>query len=231
MNTEEIKDTGAEIDAEEAIDTEEVIGEEALTEEEIQEMEAAEAAAERRAQIKKTILKEIKEWAVALVTALVVVLAVRYFLFTVIRVDGQSMAPTLANNERLFVTVADVKLGHVSRGDVVICHYPNRGNTYFVKRVVGVPGDVVYREAGVTYVNGEAIDPYGLSYQMAYDYEPYTLGEEEYFCVGDNLYDSHDSRDWNDGISSGDVGPLTEDMIEGKVRYVIWPLNAIRPVE
>ena len=163
--------------------------------------------------------------------ALVVVLAVRYFLFTVIRVDGQSMAPTLANNERLFVTVADVKLGHVDRGDVAICNYPNRGNTFFVKRILGMPGDEVYREAGVTYINGEPVDPKGLTYQRGYDYEPYTLGEDEYFCVGDNLYDSHDSRDWNDGISSGDVGPLTGDMIEGKVRYVIWPLNAIRPVE
>lgn len=221
MNTEEIKDT-------EIQETEEEIVDEQA---EMEEMLQAEAEAERRAEMKRTIVKEIKEWVVALVTALVVVLAVRTFLFTIIRVDGASMMPTLVNNERLFVTVADVKLGHVSRNDVVICKYPNRGNTYFVKRVLGMPGDVVERRAGVTYINGEAVDPYGLNYQIPYDYEPYTLGEDEYFCVGDNLYDSHDSRDWQDGISSGDVGPLDEDMLVGKVRYVIWPLNAIRAVE
>ena len=224
MNTEEIKDTGVETEAPE---DQEIVDEAA----EMEELLAAEAEAERRAELKRTIVKEIKEWAVALVTALVVVLAVRFFLFTIIRVDGQSMMPTLANNERLFVTVADAKLGYIDRDDVVICHYPNRDNTYFVKRVLGMPGDVVERRMGVTYINGEPVDPRGLMYQMSHDYEPYTLGENEYFCVGDNLYDSHDSRDWKDGISTGDVGPLDEDMIVGKVRYVIWPLNKIRPVE
>ena len=191
----------------------------------------ADADAERRAKLKQAAKKEIREWIVALVSALVVVLLVRTFLFTVIRVDGSSMYPTLINDERLFVTVADVKLGYVERGDVVICHYPNRGRTYFVKRVVGVPGDKVCRYNGVTYVNGEPLDPLGLAAEARYDYDEYTLGEDEYFCVGDNRYDSHDSRDWNDGDVSRDVGPISGDMLVGKVRHVIWPLNAIRAVE
>lgn len=191
----------------------------------------ADADAERRAKLKQTAKKEIREWIVALVSALVVVLLVRAFLFTVIRVDGSSMYPTLINDERLFVTVADVKLGYVDRGDVVICHYPNRGRTYFVKRVVGVPGDKVCRYNGVTYVNGEPLDPLGLAAEARYDYDEYTLGEDEYFCVGDNRYDSHDSRDWNDGDASRDVGPIDKGMLVGKVRHVIWPLNAIRAVE
>lgn len=191
----------------------------------------ADADAERRAKLKQAAKKEIREWIVALVSALVVVLLVRAFLFTVIRVDGSSMYPTLINDERLFVTVADVKLGYVERGDVVICHYPNRGRTYFVKRVVGVPGDKVCRYNGVTYVNGEPLDPLGLAAEARYDYDEYTLGEDEYFCVGDNRYDSHDSRDWNDGDVSRDVGPISGDMLVGKVRHVIWPLNAIRAVE
>ena len=191
----------------------------------------ADADAERREKLKQTAKKEIREWIVALVSALVVVLLVRAFLFTVIRVDGSSMYPTLINDERLFVTVADVKLGYVERGDVVICHYPNRGRTYFVKRVVGVPGDKVCRYNGVTYVNGEPLDPLGLAAEARYDYDEYTLGEDEYFCVGDNRYDSHDSRDWNDGDDTRDVGPIDKDMLVGKVRHVIWPLNAIRAVE
>lgn len=237
MSNEEIKNTGVENEVSE-LDTEnEDIGAEAEDDEvvdeqaELEEQLQAEAEAQRRAELKNTVKKEIKEWVVALATALVVVLVMRTFLFTVIRVDGDSMYPTLQNNERLFVTVADVKLGNVERDDVVICHYPDRGNTYFVKRVVGVPGDVVYREKGVTYVNGEPLDPMGLTYQINYDYEPYTLGEDEYFCVGDNRYDSHDSRDWNDAIANGDVGPLNEDMIVGKVRFVIWPLSEICAVE
>ena len=87
--------------------------------------------------------KELREWVVSLVVALLIVLVARTFLFTLIRVDGDSMYDTLVNGERLFVTIADVKLKGVERGDVVICHYPNRGRTYFVKRVVGMPGDQV----------------------------------------------------------------------------------------
>lgn len=181
--------------------------------------------------LKQTIVKELREWAVALVVAVAVVFLMREFLFTMIRVDGDSMYPTLQDGQRLFVSVLDVKMGNVERGDIVICNYPNRGNTYFVKRVLGMPGDVVERVAGVTYINGEALDPNGLTYQAQYDYEPYTLGEDEYFCVGDNLYGSHDSRDWKDGDPSRDVGPLDVDMLVGEVKYVIWPLNEIHAVK
>ncbi len=191
----------------------------------------ADADTEKRDQLKKTAKKEIREWITALISAFLVVVLVRMFLFTVIRVDGDSMFPTLINDERLFVTVADVKLGGAERGDVVICHYPNRGRTYFVKRVVGVPGDKVCRYGGVTYINGEPLDPLGLVSEVPYDYDEYTLGEDEYFCVGDNRYDSHDSRDWRDGDSARDVGPLHKDMLVGKVRCVIWPFGEIRAVE
>ena len=186
-----------------------------------------EVKAARMARVKK----EIREWIVALVTAVVLVVLIRMFLFTIVRVDGTSMNPTLLDGERMFITVLDKRLFGVERDDVVICHYPGRGHTYFVKRAVGVPGDLVERKNGVTYINGEAIDPKreGNNYQ---DYS-YTLGEDEYFCVGDNTYNSHDSRSWNDPSypESYTVGPLTEDMIVGKVRYVIWPLTDIREVE
>lgn len=220
--SEEIRDAVSEDDA-----AEEMVDEQAELEEQLQ----AEADAVRRTELKNTVKKELKEWAVALVTALVVVLVVRAFLFTVIRVDGNSMHPTLLNNERLLVTVFDAKMGNIDRGDVVICNYPDRGSAFFVKRVVAVEGDVVQRVAGVTFVNGVPLDPLGLAYEAGYDYEPYTLGENEYFCVGDNRYDSHDSRDWNDGVADGDVGPLDGSMIKGKVRFVIWPLSEIRTVE
>ena len=195
---------------------------------------------------KKSFWRELREWVVSLVAAVLIVLVLQNFVFTLIRVDGASMNPTLLDGERLFVTVFDAKYGEVERGDVVICHYPNRGRTFFVKRVVAVPGDRVYRSMGVTHVlyestdeNGqvvtidEALDyPYvSIFFNPNNDYEPYTLGEEEYFVVGDNRGNSHDSRDWNDNDPSRDVGPITKDMITGHVRCVIWPLNDIRAVD
>ena len=122
----------------------------------------------RQEKPKKSVGREIREWVIALAAAVLIALLIRTFLFTLIRVDGDSMYDTLLNGERLFVSVLDVRLGGVERGDVVICHYPNRTSpglfgietqTNFVKRVRGVPGDVVERKYNVTYINGEAIDP------------------------------------------------------------------------
>ena len=192
--------------------------------------------------------KELREWIVSIAAALLVVFVIRTFLFQIIRVDGHSMDTTLADNERLLVNVLDVRLHNIERGDVVICHYPNRGRTDFVKRVVAVPGDKVYRENSETHVvyevlgeNGivetvdEVLDAYIPGKKHPYlnspDYAPYELGEDEYFVVGDNRYDSHDSRDWNDSNPSNDVGPIAGDMLVGKVRSVVWPLDSIRSVE
>ena len=195
------------------------------------------------------------------------------------------MNPTLTNGERLLVTVYDVKITNkLEKGDVVICNYPGRTNkdpivglitmdTNFVKRIVGVPGDTVSRVQGVTYVNGEPLDPKAISMISAqvkevstyengdtkitaiingaerditleqsrrfkFDYE-YVLGEDEYFAVGDNRYNSHDSRTWNGpeiplvlvNDVSGDVGPITRDMIVGRAKCVFWPISEYEKIE
>lgn len=209
-------------------------------------IEGTESAGGKPKKEKKGFWQEVREWIISLVAAVVIVLFLQNFVFTLIRVDGASMNPTLLNGERLFVTVFDAKFGSVERGDVVICHYPDRGRTFFVKRVVAVPGDQVYRKSGVTHVVYETTDESGkvvtvdealdaeyvsIFFNPENDYEAYTLGEEEYFVVGDNRGNSHDSRDWNDTDPSKDVGPITKDMITGHVRCVLWPLSDIRVIE
>jgi signal peptidase I len=194
---------------------------------------------ETRPQPKKRVRRQVREWVIALAVALLLVFVVRTFVFTVIRVDGESMQSTLYNNERLFVTVLDARLGGADRGEVVICNYPGRTTEYvfgvkamtcFVKRVVAVAGDTVSRKAGITYVTyGDTGETVALdaAFQGLYDGDDYayTLPKGEYFVVGDNRGDSHDSRDWKDSDPSRDVGPITEDMIVGHVRAVIWPLS------
>lgn len=188
---------------------------------------------------KKSVGKEIREWVISLAVALLIVFVLRTFVFTMIYVDGKSMQTTLYDKERLFATVYDVKFQGSDRGDIVICHYPGRytdhilgirTKTCFVKRVVAVAGDTVSRKDGITYVTygdtGETVD-LDAAFQGTYsgdDYS-YTLQEDEYFVVGDNRGDSHDSRNWNDSNPSDDVGPITGDMIVGHVRAVVWPLN------
>ncbi len=225
---------------------------------------------------KQKIAKEAREWLVSLAVALFCVFVIKSFIFMPIRVDGRSMSPTLADGERLAVTVYDARIYNgIERGDVVICHYPERTNkdsilhlftvkTDFVKRVVGMPGDTVKRVNGVTYVNDVALDPnthvysrqavkdenggytdiYGRPiseenlHNYYIDYE-YVLKDKEYFVVGDNRYNSHDSREWNGpdvepyyvNNVTGDVGPITLDMIVGRAKAVFWPLGDMRAVE
>lgn len=209
----------------------------------------------------RIILKEVREWVVSLAAALVIVLLLQSFVFSLIRVDGKSMYDTLDDNERLFTTVYDVRFGEIERGDVVICHYPQRRSkllgfipiqvdTNFVKRVVAVPGDQVYCVNGSTHViytdeNGETVDEAlddGIGQLRYLSYDPITLGEDAYFVVGDNRYNSHDSRFWDDEnlnrydengnpLQIYSVGPITKEMIVGHVRCVWWPLNKIRAVE
>ena len=149
----------------------------------------------------------------------------------------------------MFVTILDKKplwRGARRRGHLPLSepHLPGpfgiETQTNFVKRVRGVPGDVVERKNNVTYINGEAIDPdneiaRSSTTPMAIPTitAPTRWARTSTSVVGDNVYNSHDSRTWMDEhISEEDVvGPLTEDMIVGKVRYVIWPLDEIGAVE
>ena len=199
-----------------------------------------EAARERGVKFRRSA----REWIISAAAVLLAAAAVRSSLFTLVRVDGNSMSGTLQNGERMLVSVADVALNGVDRGDVVICRYPNRGWDSFVKRVVAVPGDAVYREYGVTHVvyaerTDRGVEIYDTPLDPAYvltgfsaadDYAPRLLGNGEYFVVGDNRYSSHDSRDWLDSDPSEDVGPISGDMIVGCVRQVIWPLSHFRTV-
>jgi len=222
-----------------------------LTPEEIERLEKEEAEFEAiKAERRKKNRKEIRDWLLSLVAAVIVVVLVRMFVFSIIRVDGSSMADTLVDGERLYVSILTSEINGYERGDVVICNYPKRHSealfglvqydTFFVKRLVGMPGDTVYRENGVTYVvytdeQGnpvtEALDPLNAGKDVQDDYEAYVLAEDEYFVVGDNRYNSNDSRNWNDSRSTNDVGPIRENMLVGEVRSVIWPLGDIRKVD
>lgn len=172
---------------------------------------------------KKTIREEIKEWVTTLALALVVAMAVRGFVCEPVRVEGSSMWATLFHNEIMLVSKLDYLFGgQPERFDVVICQYPNRGSTHFVKRIVGLPGDTVEIVGGYLFVNGTFYEePYLV--HRAESFGPYTVPEGHYFVMGDNRTNSRDSR-------SAEVGPLSSDMILGKVRYVMYPFKQAREI-
>ena len=197
---------------------------------------AAEKKGKKKEKEKKSLGREILEWILTILVAVVVALVIRTFIFEPVQVDGHSMDDTLADHEVMFVS----KLGYCSfdwiggrvaafgdpkRFDVVICHYPGRGSTNFVKRVVGIPGDTIAIVDGYLYVNGERYDePYindeyrtgHLSY-----YPETTLGEGQYFVMGDHRNNSNDSRS---------IGPIDRTMIVGHVVKVVLPFSSFRDI-
>ena len=127
--------------------------------------------------------QEILSWVLTILVAVIAALVIRSFVFEPVRVDGSSMDDTLANGEIMFVSKFDYSstwitlswqsneakenapritlFGNPQRFDVVICRYPGRGDTNFVKRVVGLPGDTIELKDGYLYVNGDRYEePY-----------------------------------------------------------------------
>lgn len=195
---------------------------------------------------KKPLWREIVEWILTIVVAVVLALAIRTFLIEFVRVDGHSMQDTLQDKEIMLVTKYQYSSnwlcfpwqsdeakeaaprwtmgGSPERFDVVICRYPGRGDTNFVKRVIGLPGDTVTLVNGNLFVNGIAYEePYiSQAYRSGYiSNGEWTVEEGQYFVMGDHRNNSNDSRA---------VGTIGRDMIVGHVVQVVWPLNAWRGV-
>ncbi len=198
---------------------------------EVQEAQPAAEEETKKGKEKKpvNVKKEILSWILTLGAAVIIALVIRTFLFEPVRVDGHSMDDTLANGEIMFVTKPEYLAGDPQHGDVVICHYPDRGNTNFVKRVIGVPGDTLMFVDNVLLRNGEVVDEPYLTpsrNQNGFSMLPITLGENEYFVCGDNRDNSHDCRNLTNGIPEA----ITRDMIVGHVRYVVYPFSDARSI-
>ena len=165
---------------------------------------------------KKSAKQEALEWGITLAVAIVIAIVVRLFIAEPVSVDGNSMYPTLKHGEIMIVNKWSYRFsGDPERFDVVICHFPNRGNTNFVKRIIGLPGDTVEVKDGYLIVNGVIYAEKFLHERPVENFGPYTVPEGQYFVMGDNRNNSNDSR-------RGEVGPLDREFIIGKVSAVLW---------
>lgn len=185
----------------------------------------------------KSWKKEWLAWLRDLAIVLAVVVLLRGFVFDLIRVDGSSMADTLQTDEMVFVLKAEYLFTDPERFDVVICHYPNRRDannplgiemkTNFVKRVIGLPGETIAIQGNTVYINGQPLQEPFLTperNQIHMTLGPVTLGEDQYFMIGDNRYASNDSRNLQE------VGPIARDEIVGEVKFVFFPFSSIRGI-
>lgn len=141
-----------------------------------------------------------------------VVVLVRTFLFTPIRVDGPSMNPTLKNGDIMILN----KISKVDRFDIVVIK-SDRLDDVLIKRVIALPGETIEVRNGITYINGKKLkDKYAFG--KTSDVGKMKLKDDEYFVMGDNRRVSADSRIF---------GTFTKKDIKGTTKFVIFPFKRI----
>ncbi len=161
---------------------------------------------------------ELIVWLKTIVSAAVYATLIVTFGFQVARVEGQSMAPTLENQDRLIINKLAYRLSDPQRGDIVMLDYPLDPDKSFVKRVIGEEGDTVRIVDGRVYVNDVPLpDSYVLPAYRGHDnWGPQVIPEGYYFVLGDHRDDSSDSRQW---------GMVPKKYVVGKVQLRWWPID------
>ena len=192
----------------------------------MEELEEMEETDEQEPSRKKSIMTFIRD----IVIVIAVVYLIKTFLFTTILVDGRSMTPTFEHLDYLIAEQNFLVGNKYRRGDVVYFHPPegamHEDRGYFIKRIIGVPGDTIEVKGGMVYVNDEPIDePYkaDVPTQEGTMTGKVTLGEDEYFVMGDNRNPggSYDSRFF---------GPLQSDHIRGVIVLRAFPFSKFTTV-
>jgi signal peptidase I len=167
------------------------------------------------------LTEELVAWVKTLVSAAVYAVLIVTFGFQVARVEGQSMAPTLEDQDRLIVNKLVYRIGEPRRGDIVMLYYPLNPDKSFVKRVIAEEGDTVRIVDGRVYVNDVPLrdDYVPVEFRSHDDWGPQVIPEGYYFVMGDHRNNSSDSRHW---------GMVPKKYIIGKVQLRWWPIPTAR---
>ena len=181
----------------------------------------------KKKEVNMTIVKEILSWTVEILITLVIAFTFVYFIGLRTSVVGQSMSETLESGDEILVNRFIYKVSDPKPNDIIV-FLPN-GNEkshYYVKRVIGLPGETVEIVDGKVYINGSDTpleEPY-LPEPMEGSYGPYTVPEGSYFMLGDNRNNSRDARYWENKF-------VKKEKIIAKVLFCYYPLSQFGPVE
>ena len=159
--------------------------------------------------------------------SLAIIIPIRYYLIQPFYVKGASMEPNFYDHEYLIIDEITYRFREPERGDIVVFRYPRNPQEFFIKRVVGLPGEKVQIKDGAVYLyNGENPDGFRLSENYlspelktyALNEEMTILGDKQYYVLGDNRNASKDSRSF---------GAVDKKLITGRVLLRGWPLNKV----
>ncbi len=172
---------------------------------------------------KKSIWRELISWIIYLAVLLGAVYLIVQYVGERTTVSGESMYPSLSDGDSLIVDKISYRFIDPDRYDVVVFPFQYQEGTFYIKRIIGLPGETVQIMDGKIYINGKELnDPYGSEdiRNPGLASNPITLGQDEYFVLGDNRNNSADSREPS-------VGMISREDIIGRAIFRIWPVESI----
>ncbi len=186
---------------------------------------STENIAQPPAPARRSPLRTIVAWMRDLLVSVVIAVIVIVFVYQPVKVEGTSMMPGLVDQERIFVNkfIYRFGIGEIQRGDLVVFWYPGDQSKSYIKRVIGLPGDVVAIDRGTVLINGKPLeeDYVPPAYRDPTSRAPEKIKPDNYFVLGDHRNSSNDSRQW---------GTVPRSCIYGKAVFVYWPLARLGPV-
>ena len=172
------------------------------------------------------IMRELLNTAIYLLCVLGAVWLVITFVGQRTEVEGASMENTLHNGDNLIVDKLSYSFHDPERFDIIVFPFQFQDNTYYIKRIIGLPGETVEIRDGHIYIDGssEPLEDVETKEYMVGNYGPYTVPEGCYFVMGDNRNDSKDSRYW--------IHPyVSKDKILGKAVFRYWPITEMKTIK
>jgi signal peptidase I len=174
----------------------------------------------RRENMGKNVQKEILSWIFTIALAFLIAMFIRTYVFELVDVPTGSMLNTIQINDKFIVNKFIYRFEPVKRGDIVVFRFPDDPKVNFVKRVIGIGGDVIEIKNGQLIRNGKVVkEPY-IKEPMKGNFGPYVVPPGHYFMLGDNRNQSMDSRFWEHKY-------VSKDQILGKIVFRIWPPDRI----
>ena len=172
---------------------------------------------------KKSIVREVFGTAFFLAVLFVAAWFLIHYVGEQTTVQGSSMYPLLSDGDQIIIDKVSYRFSDPRRFDIVVFPFQYQEETYYIKRVIGLPGETVRIMDQNIYINGSLLDdPYGYEpiVSAGLASETITLGQEEYFVLGDNRNNSSDSREPS-------VGNITREQITGRGWFRVWPLSRL----
>ena len=166
----------------------------------------------------------LRAWLRDLVLSVCIAVLIIVFLYQPVKVEGTSMMPGLTDQQRIFINKFVYRFGQIQRGDVVVFWYPMDPSKSYIKRTIGLPGEVVRIAGGRVYINEQPLlEPYILPEYLDHrSYPPVRVAPGCYYVLGDHRSSSNDSRTW---------GTVAREHIYGKAVLAYWPVDKFGVLE